>query len=416
MGIGTTPAADRYAGLALGPRNNIEFEVQPNLPVDASNASLRNLSPFRLRLVLPSTLSSLEIVRKPQGALSSQFTTNPDTGASEALPIRDPDIMSVASSSYNTFGSAKVLRDGATQPLIGNNQAQVSKKLGSRLTDVDSFISNGRLRTSRDTGAYVEPVLADRLMAADIALQVLQILEMPPLTLLINPDSFSVSFTQMQSYSERTRSGYVYQGWGEDQAKISFSGSIGAFVAAASGVLAPGMGQTGVVSGTQFAAKRDSASYQNLQNLFQIFRSNGYIYDTIGNSFAMHHVGSVAIEYDQWVYIGHMDSFGFGYEEDKQNGLLSFNIAFTASQIFDTHESLGFVSPLRSPEGLSVPPHVPENLQVNQTGSGTSIPPAETLVSGGSSFRPQGDGLGDLVGGFFGSTSQTPGTQGFRTP
>lgn len=411
--LGSAPAADRFGSVQLGPRNNIDYEIQPNLPVDGTNGEARTYSPFRIRFVLPPALAGLEFLKRPQGPLSQAITTNPDTGAEESIPIRDPNIISAASSNYGTLASAKQAKQGVSVGLIGNNRDQVVKVLGSRTADLETFIANGRVRTARDTGAYIEPALADRLQAADIALQALRILEMPPLTLLINPHTMTVSLAQLQSYSERTRGRYVYQGWGEQQVRLSFSGTIGAFFAAANpGFLAPGNLTSETVSGVQFASKRDSASFQNLTNMFQMFRNNGYIYDTLGNSFAMLHVGALAIEYDQWVYIGHMESFGYGYDESKQNGGLEFSIEFTASTIIDTHESLGVVLPMLSPIGASVRRGGPESAQVDVQQPGESaLQPEETLGSGIS--EPQG-----ILRENFGSSSteiDEPGTQGFRT-
>jgi hypothetical protein len=187
-----------------------------------------------------------------------------------------------------------------------------------------------------DTGLG-SPAIADINTALDIVWQLQTILNVPPLVLLINPTSMSISYDKIQQLQDRTRYGYVFQAWGEEQPKISISAVCGAFITQGKGV--------------QYASKRDSASWQNFQNLFHIFKSGGYIYDTIGRSHAHLHIGGISIHYDGIVYTGHIESFNFAYSEDKQNGGMDFSIEFVANSIYDTTQPIASIGPMRSPLG-----------------------------------------------------------------
>jgi len=153
----------------------------------------------------------------------------------------------------------------------------------------------------------------------------------------------------------------VFQAWGEEQVRLNVSARTGAFYAGTrpfddvpqnfQGLGGPGqglVGQTSVVSGMQFASKRDSASWQNFMSLMTIYRNNGYIYDLIGESEAHWWIGMIAISYDQWTYTGHFDRLSFGYDETNPHSI-TFDFDFTASFVFDNAQRDLQVLPIRSP-------------------------------------------------------------------
>jgi hypothetical protein len=217
----------------------------------------------------------------------------------------------------------------------------------SNRIQAEQFISQGLLQTN-EHGAFEKPGIADAMVAVDIASQLDTILKTPPLTLLINPASFSVQYTKVHQFSQRTRYGYEYQAYGEDQPTLTISGSIGAFIAGGvSGELEP---FTTTPTGVQFASKRNSAAYQNLMALLGFYKNAGYICDTVYRTHAYHMIGAIAIDYDQWVYVGHMNSFSWGYDQaETQNGKISFDLEFKVSQMFDNHFATESIQPLRSP-------------------------------------------------------------------
>jgi len=248
---------------------------------------------------------------------------------------------------HSSFAEAKAAREAAVSQLIGIDVGGA----GRSSISAETYVSLG-VERQNDRNSFQEPGFADRLTAGDIAAQLQTMLEVPPLTLLINPTSMSIQYTSIQQFSQRTRKGYVFQRWGEEQPVMSVSGTIGAFVAGVSpdaGVVPPEGGLPSV-SGVQFASKRDSASFQNLMSLLTFYKNAGYIYDTVGNTNANLFVGALAIDYDQWTHVGQFNSFSFGYDENEnQNGKITFELEFAISQMYDNHQPVENVLPLNSP-------------------------------------------------------------------
>ena len=241
------------------------------------------------------------------------------------------NLFEAASARYDTFSDLIYTRNTNIINILGNTS--YDREVVQRyISDGRELIGNGKIDS--------EPGGIDRFIAVDLASQLIEMMNTPPLVLLINPSTFVVNYEKIQQYTQRTRNGYVFQSWGENQPSISFTGMIGAFVAGS-------LGQK-VAGGVQFASKRDSASYQNLMNLLTLFRNNGSIYDNLSGVSAPYFVGSVAIEYDQMVYVGNFNSFSWSYEAEKQNGGIQFDIDFTVTQMFDNHEATENIMPLKS--------------------------------------------------------------------
>jgi len=180
--------------------------------------------------------------------------------------------------------------------------------------------------------------------AEEMAIQLDTILKAPPITFYINPLSFAITYTKKHQFTERTRFGFIYQAWGEDQPKISISGRIGSFVSG------KGNSRQAVPTGHQFGSKLDSASFQQLMALLTLYKNNGYVYDILGKSNAHHLVGCIAIEYDGFTYLGHIESFEWGYEETTVAGGINYSFQFTVSRMYDNNDSsLLTVQPLKSP-------------------------------------------------------------------
>jgi hypothetical protein len=318
---GSSPPANRYDGIGVGPTFAYTFESQEGIPMDGTNAILRDLSPFVLRLVPPDALLEMASTSEAEAVDLIQAAA---LGASTATPSR-----SVASM------LSTVTATGTT----GNPTGQL-----------ESFVANGQFFTDADA-AFVSS-LADAYVAADIALQLQRILEAEPLTLLVNPTTMSVQWTKLQSYQSRTRFGFVFEAWGEEQAVVTFSGTTAGFVAGAVDTSSPYgaqvTGATSSVSGYQAAARRDSAAWQNFMSLYHFYKNNGYIYDTVGKSMAHLFVGAVAIDYDQWTYLGHIDSFSYRFDEGSPHKV-EFDLEFKASRVYDRAQSSSVVMPLRSP-------------------------------------------------------------------
>jgi hypothetical protein len=330
------PAANRYDGVGTGPRLDYSYESQAGIPIDGSNSLLRQLSPFTLRLIPPDAL--LKASEEDAGTI-------------------DVNLITAAALGSNTSAVSQALQ-------------RVSPVDAQRQT-LQSFVSEGQFLA--DAGSSVYATIADAAAAADIALQLQRILDAPPLTMFVNPNSMTISYTSVQNYSTRTRNGFVFERWGEEQPTISFSGSTGAFIAGAA--TSPGSNtwadqarrETSSVSGVQFASKRDSAAWQNLVALFHFYKNNGYIYDTVRGTEAHHMIGAVAIDYDQWTYVGHIMSFEYSYEEGMPHRI-EWGIEFIVDRMYDNAPSTSVVAPQRAP----------------------TVSPSDPKYSGGSTATAQG--------------------------
>lgn len=310
--------ASRYDGLAVGPRFLYTFEGQRSTPIDGSTALARDLSPFTLSFVPP--LSQFSVSVSGTGGASGTSTRVYDTALESAGKFN-------ASANNNATSSQGLKAYNASTALIA---AQA--------------VANGvALAQSSTVGRYV--ALTDAYTALDLAAQDEMLRNAPELTLLINPAEFSISYTAVQSYAARGRNGLIFQRWGEQQPQLTFSGSTGAFI---SGASRASQGQTDAVSGMQFAAKRDSAAWQNFMALYHFYRNNGYAYDTFGGSEAHLAVGAVKITYDQVEYEGHIDAFNYSYDEANPHRV-TWDITFTCSSVKDMAQAPTVVLPQTAP-------------------------------------------------------------------
>jgi hypothetical protein len=317
-----------YARAAVGP--SLEVNLEPNVtqPVEGSNKQLRTLSPFVIRLEPPLAYASNPSLLDQQRAVAPPG-------------VYDSAMSSSARSGF--VSSRDYLRntDLATRNLTSlNPEAYVSRSTGEQyVRRGDDTV--GEAGSGSGTATQGVPNIADLKVAADIATQLTTTMRMPPLVLLINPQSLSISYAKVQQYSDRSRNGYIFHQWGEEQVKLSMTMSVGAFLSGGRGV--------------QFASKRDSAAWQNFQAVYTFYRNNGYIFDRVGGSYANHFVGALSIHYDQWTYFGHFESLSYTHDEGNSQGGVSFSMEFVASAMVDNSESviaadgLGAVQPLRSP-------------------------------------------------------------------
>ena len=308
------PPPTAFGGLKTGPDLSIEYEANVTFPVEQSNPMLRNLSPFMLQVEPP-------LIYGEAGGFLNQQTGQVPMGTYNAAQQQV--------SGYNS----------ARQALYRSNLTYLGMDGG--MGDVSSFVQQGTGQTrpkpaqSTSDVRLGPPAIADINTAIDIARQLSATINAPPLVLLVNPATLQLSYTKIQQYSDRTRFGFKFHQWGEEQVKLSITAKCGAYVS----------GERGV----QFASRQDSASWQNLMGAFHLYRNNGYIYDTIGKSNAHHMVGALSIHYDGWTYFGHMESFSWTEDESLQHGGIEFSMEFTASQILDTSQSAYAVVPMRSP-------------------------------------------------------------------
>jgi hypothetical protein len=397
--------------LAAGKNTNFTFESQTDtIPINGADASLRAFSPFTLSILPP-----LLYLQDPDLLLGQQATvggkTNPPvnlgiitTAAIRNLPNFKDTVTRLRSAAKDNAQSSSY----AMTPANANSR----KVVGGRVSNRPIGGSGGG--TSNPDNQNIQYAITDAAVARDIAAQLNRILNVPPLTLYINPTSFAVNHTKIQQYQERSRSQYIYQTWGEEQPKLAVSGKIGAFLCGR------GPSATGnTPSGVQFASKRNSASFQQLMNLLMFFKNNGYIQDTLGGALAPQLIGIVSIEYDQNTYLGSFDSFSWGYVDTAQNGGLEFSFEFTVTQQYDNAQP-GKVSPLRSPTPSPSDPRYGTAGQAPNAGvpAASQIVPAATLPQAVQGLQSAVQGLQAAAQGAatISGTTIPVSSRGFRLP
>lgn len=373
--IGYTEVAERYASVMAGPRLTFSFESQTSQPVDGSNPMLRDLSPFTLFLLPPGgeTVAS-DHVHQYEITIDNETGTRDGKVTSEDFNSFHPEVYTGATSGSAAPGAASQTAGNTIRGTFGLNLVEPStiSSMDLTISQLQQAVSFGKEIKTTGQGEFIYPTLADEYTVADILLQIAQLLNIPPLTLLINPSEMTTNYNQIQNFTDRGREGFIFQRWGEQQPTISFQGSTGAFMAAeptSAGVAPEKIGQawdafvrgtnasseiggqdgyTDNATGVQFASMRDSAAYQNFVALYHFYRNNGLIYDTIEESEAHLFVGAVAIVYDQVVYVGHMSSFEVNFTDEKQHSI-DFNIEFVVDQMYDAATAPSVVLPMEAP-------------------------------------------------------------------
>ena len=309
-----------YNGLPTNPGYSYSYEQQNNRPVDGSNSLTRLLSPFTMRFVLP------ELVGVDPGV--------------------DVNLIGRASKqNKDNNATANQVRESFGLPRVDSGSSQLSS--------VRAEYSAGRALSNKSS-LTTRAVVVDAATLSDIRYQVEKLLSVPPLTLLVNPNNMVTSYSSVQNFSDLTRGGYIFQRWGEEQISISFSGTTGAFTAGSNVVSSLSPTSVGP-NGVQFASKRDSAAFQNFVSLYQMYRHNGYIYDTLGNTQAMLMVGAVAIDYDQFTYVGHIENFSYGYDTESPH-MIKWEMSFKVGRMYDHSSSPVVVLPQ---SGVSTSPGSP---------------------------------------------------------
>jgi hypothetical protein len=368
--------ASRYDGLNAGPDLTYTFETQTGVPYDGTNRRARQLSPFTFRLVVPEILSDATA-----------------TGVDVNLLGRAAQDANEKTSQANQIRAA-----------AGISSVTSSSDPNQRLADLQAVYSSGQVLTTT-LGETQRAVLTDLTTVADIRYQLEKMLQVPPLTLFVNPNSLSISYSAVQSFSNRSRYGFIFERWGEDQTTLSISGSTGSFAVGSNPLTATGsQTETSMATGVQFASKRDSAAYQQLVSLFQIFKNNGYIYDTLGHSQAHLMIGAVAIDYDQFTYIGNIESFEYTYNQDTPHRI-EWSMEFTVGRMYDHAVAPVVVAPQSSPTPSVGSVTASELAQVASSTLTPTDPSRVLSVTGAEQFqRSEGQTPLQVVGSYLDPT------------
>lgn len=151
--------------------------------------------------------------------------------------------------------------------------------------------------------------------------QALQLLDLPPLLMYVNPSTFSNTKEFVVSDGNRTRNGYSVEFWGEAMPKLSMSGTVGAFWVDT---------ERDGGGGLAVRDRLGSFAYQNFMQLYQTYRNNGYLYTRRNKDDAIRiaTVGSVNLFYDNTIYTGSFDQLSITHSEDAPF-TLSYQFQFT---------------------------------------------------------------------------------------
>jgi len=175
----------------------------------------------------------------------------------------------------------------------------------------------------------------------------------PTLTLLINPNNMSLSFTKRVN-PRFARDGFIVEEWGEEQDVIQCSGKIGGYyIARGAGIPGPES-----MNGLNRYSRSKSLSFKNIYKLLYIFRNNGCIFqnsekgeednrliqsrgypkidkripkilENVKNR--IDRVGDVYLEYDLTTYLGSFDNFSMT-EDANSPYTLEYSFQFTVQR------------------------------------------------------------------------------------
>jgi hypothetical protein len=241
---------------------------------------------------------------------SSKIVTSRDTSQQSQYPY------------YSTAANAGAA-DPYSNPIVQRTLATIVEL---PRTELQQFVYEGRRVTSNTPES---PAIVDRAFRADILLQLQDIAKAPPLVMMINPSTFSVSHPRTQQFTNATRYGYIFEEFRQDIYTISASLQFGGFIAVDGVRRGFGDFAPSTPVGLQNAAMLDSAAWQQLQSVLAVYQNNGAIFDRINKIKSRPLVGAVVIEWDGWKYTGKFTSFSFTFDETQQN-FVSAEIQFEA--------------------------------------------------------------------------------------
>jgi len=207
--------------------------------------------------------------------------------------------------------------------------------------------------------------VGQRAQAISISKALQNVRDTPPLRMLVNPRSFSVKSEKIVTDGNWGRDGPIIEFWGDNQDKISASGSVAAFYSIdRTNAVGPGLTRN---------ARNFSQAYQNFMSLFLLYRNNAGLYLKEGTGadsrVNLNMLGSMYIFYDDILYIGSFDSFNVT-EEDTKPFTMDYSFEFTVRAAFlldrpdDSFLRAGREK-LRVQQGRLIP-QGPNTAQINQ--------------------------------------------------
>jgi len=201
----------------------------------------------------------------------------------------------------------------------GSANAQNSRQQQQKLADTPLTADEaGKALLNAQRAQYLAVKLAMDAMA-----------NAPPLRMMVNPKQFSVKGEKIVSDGNWGRNGPIVEHWGNNQDKISASGSVTGFYAVdINNAGGPGLSRM---------ARNYSQNWQNFQSLYLFYKNNGGLYTkdftSSDNSMNLTMLGSVYIYYDSILYLGSFDTFSIS-ESDTAPFSVDYSYDFTVRAAF----------------------------------------------------------------------------------
>ena len=192
-------------------------------------------------------------------------------------------------------------------------------------------IATTQITVTTDLGKRFQDAQRAQIIATQRALENMR--NTPPLRMLVNPRSFTVSGEKITSDGNWGRNGPIIEHWGNQQDKISGSGQVAGFYSMISSKVtnAPA-GSPGLTR----MARNFSKGYQNFLSLYLLYRNNAGLYLAdfgVEKRLNLSVVGTVYIYYDNILYLGSFDSFNVT-EDDTKPFTLEYSFDFTVRATF----------------------------------------------------------------------------------
>lgn len=187
--------------------------------------------------------------------------------------------------------------------------ANIFESTRNALTETASSLQELNSKISRNTEKLTGQTLSTRVRQGGVTNQKMIIwqvkgiseqLEIPDLAMKINPKNLDSKYTQLIN-RKRTLGGFIEEHWGEQLDTLSASGTSGTFFS--------DFGLTNL-------NRRDTTAYRDLEQLINIYRNNGSVYDHKTGSIVAQ--GTVIMNYDGSVFHGYFENFSINEMAEKQ--------------------------------------------------------------------------------------------------
>lgn len=329
-----------WGRLTTDPAFAREYQTTTAVPLNGADKTAPLYSPFVIRPILPSCVNgsgTMAVNETVRGAPIRQGLR-----ASNRDPTDYGSATASSQGEYGGYGNLLSLGGGipglkasSVQGLrTAYNQAQFSNRYSGAVRSA--------LRGSRnEPDTRIISTSATEANVLSTLLQLKELMTVPPLLLLINPTSLSRNYTKVSQFTERTRNGNVYQTWGENPPTVTIEMRVGAWVT--------GGTNRNNSRGVSRASRAESASFGQMMSVLNLFMNGGHVYDDSTGARRISLVGNVAMEYDGWVWVGHLDSCSYTEDETNQHGGITLTMEFGSIAEYDYSSNSRTVRPLDDP-------------------------------------------------------------------